>query len=109
MNRLARRALLALAALAPLTAPVAAQQYPSRTITIIVPFAAGGPTDTVARLVAKSMGRDLGQTVVVENAGGAGGTIGAQRVAQARPDGYTLLLHHMGMATTPQPLPPPGL
>ncbi|MBL6456773.1 tripartite tricarboxylate transporter substrate binding protein BugD [Belnapia sp. T6] len=81
--------------------PAAAQQFPSRTITVIVPFAAGGPTDTVARLVAESMGRDLGQTVVVENAGGAGGTIGSQRVAQARPDGHTLLLHHIGMATAP--------
>ncbi|MDN3568075.1 tripartite tricarboxylate transporter substrate-binding protein [Paeniroseomonas aquatica] len=101
MNRFARRALLALAALAPLATPAAAQQFPGRTITVIVPFAAGGPTDTVARLVAESMGRDLGQTIVVENAGGAGGTIGSQRVASARPDGYTLLLHHIGMATTP--------
>lgn len=103
MSRLARRALLALAALVPLglAHPAAAETFPSRTITVIVPFAAGGPTDTVTRLVAESMSRDLGQTVVVENAGGAGGTIGAQRVAQARPDGYTLLLHHIGMATTP--------
>jgi tripartite-type tricarboxylate transporter receptor subunit TctC len=67
----------------------------------MVPFAAGGPTDTVTRLVAEAMGRELGQTVVVENVGGGGGTIGAARVAQARPDGYTLLLHHIGMATTP--------
>ena len=102
MTRLARRALLALAcAWPPSRRRPGAQHFPSRTITIIVPFAAGGPTDTVTRLVAEAMGRDLGQTVVVENAGGAGGTIGAQRVAQARPDGYTLLLHHIGMATTP--------
>jgi tripartite-type tricarboxylate transporter receptor subunit TctC len=105
MSRLARRVVLALAALSAPWAlaggPAAAQQFPSRTLTIIVPFAAGGPTDTVTRLVAEAMGRDLGQTVVVENAGGAGGTIGAQRVANARPDGYTLLLHHIGMATTP--------
>jgi tripartite-type tricarboxylate transporter receptor subunit TctC len=101
MPRFARRALLALAGLGLAAAPAAAQPFPSRTITVIVPFAAGGPTDTVARLVAEAMGRDLGQTVVVENAGGAGGTIGAQRVAQARPDGHTLLLHHIGMATTP--------
>ena len=104
MTRFARRAALgALAATASLGLPriAGAQQFPGRTITIIVPFAAGGPTDTVTRLVAEAMGRDLGQTVVVENAGGAGGTIGAQRVAQARPDGYTLLLHHIGMATTP--------
>lgn len=105
MPRLARRALLALASLAaPLLAlpgPAAAQPFPGRPLTIIVPFAAGGPTDTVTRLVAEAMGRDLGQTIVVENAGGAGGTIGAQRVAGAKPDGYTLLLHHIGMATAP--------
>jgi len=77
------------------------QSFPGRPVTIIVPFAAGGPTDTVSRLVAEAMGRDLGQTVLVENAGGAGGTIGAQKVASARPDGHTLLLHHIGMATTP--------
>ncbi|MFC4168551.1 tripartite tricarboxylate transporter substrate-binding protein [Teichococcus aestuarii] len=84
-------------------APAAQAQanYPSRTISIIVPFAAGGPTDTVTRLVAEVMARDLGQSVVVENVGGAGGTLGAGRVAQARPDGYTLLLHHIGMGTTP--------
>src|SRR5919112_320200 len=64
-------------------------------------LAAVGPTDTVTRLVAEAMGRELGQTIVVENAGGAGGTIGAQRVANAKPDGYTLLLHHIGMATAP--------
>jgi tripartite-type tricarboxylate transporter receptor subunit TctC len=104
-----RRSLLAaiaapvLSALA-LLAPGGAQAqgaYPNRPITVVVPFAAGGPTDTVARLVAESMGRDLGQAVVVENVGGAGGTLGAARVAQARPDGYYLLLHHIGMGTTP--------
>ncbi|WP_235961191.1 tripartite tricarboxylate transporter substrate-binding protein [Falsiroseomonas selenitidurans] len=68
---------------------------------MIVPFAAGGPTDTVARLIAQAMSTALGQTVVVENVGGAGGTLGAQRCAQARPDGYTILLHHIGMATIP--------
>jgi tripartite-type tricarboxylate transporter receptor subunit TctC len=68
---------------------------------MVIPFAAGGPTDTVGRLIAQVMGAELGQTVVVENVGGAGGTLGAQRVAQARPDGYTILLHHIGMATTP--------
>jgi tripartite-type tricarboxylate transporter receptor subunit TctC len=77
-----------------------AQGYPERTITMIVPFAAGGPTDTVTRLVAESMSKDLGQQIVVENVGGAGGTLGAGRVAQADPDGYTLLLHHIGMATS---------
>jgi tripartite-type tricarboxylate transporter receptor subunit TctC len=79
---------------------VVAQTYPDHTITIIVPFAAGGPTDTVTRLVAEAMSKDLGQQIVVENVGGAGGTLGAGRVAQADPDGYTLLLHHIGMATS---------
>jgi tripartite-type tricarboxylate transporter receptor subunit TctC len=101
MTRITRRATLALASLGLASGPAFAQQFPSRTITIIVPFAAGGPTDTVTRLVAEAMGREIGQTVVVENVGGAGGTLGAARVAQARPDGYTLLLHHIGMATAP--------
>jgi tripartite-type tricarboxylate transporter receptor subunit TctC len=100
-----RRTLLtaSLAALIPaaLAAPALAQAYPTRTVTIVVPFAAGGPTDAVARLLAEAMGKDLGQTIVVENVGGAGGTIGADRVAKARPDGYTILLHHIGMATIP--------
>jgi tripartite-type tricarboxylate transporter receptor subunit TctC len=77
-----------------------AQDYPSRTITIIVPFSAGGPTDTVTRLIAESMSRTLGQQILVENVGGAGGTLGARRLTQAEPDGYTLLVHHIGMATT---------
>ena len=77
-----------------------AQTYPDRTITMVVPFAAGGPTDTVARLIGEAMSKDLGQQVIVENVAGAGGTLGAARVAKAEPDGYTLLLHHIGMATT---------
>lgn len=77
-----------------------AQTYPDRTITMVVPFSAGGPTDTVTRLVAEAMSKDLGQQIVVENVGGAGGTLGAGRVAKADPDGYTLLLHHIGMATS---------
>jgi tripartite-type tricarboxylate transporter receptor subunit TctC len=77
-----------------------AQTYPDRPITMVVPFAAGGPTDTVTRLVAEAMSKDLGQQIVVENVGGAGGTLGAARVAKADPDGYTLLLHHIGMATS---------
>ena len=84
---------------APLTS-VQAQDYPNTTITVIVPFSAGGPTDTVTRLVAESMSKTLGQQVIVENAGGAGGTVGAGRAAKAEPDGYTLLLHHIGMATS---------
>lgn len=74
--------------------------YPTRPITVIVPFAAGGPTDTVARLIAEPMARSLGQQVLIENVGGAGGTLGAARVARADPDGYTLLLHHIGQATS---------
>lgn len=101
-----RRLTLAAAALAfiagqAIVGPAAAQtDYPTRPITIIVPFAAGGPTDTVARLVAEPMTRTLGQQVLVENVGGAGGTLGARRVAKADPDGYTLLLHHIGQATS---------
>jgi tripartite-type tricarboxylate transporter receptor subunit TctC len=75
------------------------QAYPERQITMVVPFAAGGPTDTVARLVAERMSGDLGQQIVVENVGGAGGTLGAAQVAEAEPDGHTVLLHHIGMAT----------
>jgi tripartite-type tricarboxylate transporter receptor subunit TctC len=78
-----------------------AQSYPTKTITMIVPFAAGGPTDTVARLVAQSMGTKLKQQIIIENVGGAGGTIGAARVAKAAPDGYTLFLHHIGHSTAP--------
>ncbi|MBS7546025.1 tripartite tricarboxylate transporter substrate binding protein BugD [Ancylobacter oerskovii] len=77
-----------------------AQDYPTRAISMIVPFAAGGPTDTVARLIAESMSRTLGQQIVVENVGGAGGTRGAGQVAKATPDGYTVLLHHIGQATS---------
>lgn len=76
-----------------------AQDYPSRTITLIVPFPAGGPTDTVARVTANAMSRALGQSIVVENVAGAGGTLGAGRAARAEPDGYTLLIHHVGLAT----------
>jgi len=78
-----------------------AQTYPDKTITLVVPFAAGGPTDVVARMMAIPMGKSLGQTVVVENVNGAGGTIGATKVARAAPNGYTIFLHHMGMSTAP--------
>jgi tripartite-type tricarboxylate transporter receptor subunit TctC len=73
-----------------------AQTYPSRPITVIVPFPAGGPSDVVARIVTEAMGRSLGQTLVIENVGGAGGTLGSGRVAAAHPDGYTLLAGSMG-------------
>jgi len=82
-------------------AVVQAADYPSKPITMIVPFSAGGPTDTVARLLGQAMGADLKQTIVVENVGGAGGTVGAGRVARADPDGYTILLHHIGQSTAP--------
>lgn len=75
--------------------------YPDKAISLIVPFAAGGPTDVMARMIAIPMGKSLGQTVLVENAVGAGGTIGASKVARAAPNGYTIFLHHMGMATAP--------
>ena len=77
-----------------------AQGYPSKIVTIVVPFSAGGPTDTVTRLVGQAMSKALGGTVIVENVAGAGGTIGPSRAAKATPDGHTLLLHHIGMATT---------
>lgn len=96
---LSRRTVLA-AAPALLATPALAETFPSRSITITVPFAAGGPTDVVSRLVAEGMSRDLGQPVVVENVTGAGGTIAAGRVAQARADGLTLLMHHIGHAST---------
>jgi tripartite-type tricarboxylate transporter receptor subunit TctC len=75
--------------------------YPTQPITIVVPFAAGGPTDTVTRLIAEPMGRELGQQIVISNVAGAGGTLAAGQVAKANPDGYTLLMHHIGMSTAP--------
>ena len=93
-----------LAPLAVLAAAVSAHaaDFPAKVITIVVPFAAGGPTDRVARDLAEAMRKPLGGvSVVVDNAAGAGGSIGANKVAKASPDGYTLLLHHIGMATMP--------
>jgi len=84
-----------------LAAPALAD-YPDKPITIVVPFAAGGPTDKVARDLAEAMRKPLGgQSVIVENVGGAGGTLGASKVAHAAPDGYTLMLHHIGISTAP--------
>ncbi len=78
-----------------------AAEYPSKVITVIVPFAAGGPSDTIARLLAQTMSSSLKTQVIVENVAGAGGTIGAARVATSSPDGYTLFVHHIGHATAP--------
>jgi tripartite-type tricarboxylate transporter receptor subunit TctC len=78
-----------------------AQQYPTKPITMLVPFAAGGPTDTVARSLGAAMTKTLGQSIVVENVAGAGGTVGAGRAKNAQADGYTVLLHHIGMSTAP--------
>lgn len=78
-----------------------AQAWPTKPITFVVPFAAGGPTDKVARDLAEAIRKPLGQTVLVENVGGAGGTLGATKVVQAASDGYTFLLHHIGMSTSP--------
>lgn len=92
----------ALALLALAATGSAFAEYPEKPITIIVPFAAGGPTDKVARDLAEALRKPLNnQSIVIENVGGAGGTLGAGKVAKAAPDGYTLLLHHIGMATAP--------
>lgn len=82
-----------------LTGPANAQKYPDKPISLVVPFAAGGPTDTIARLLVTNMSKTLGQTVVVENVAGAGGTVASAKVAKSKPDGYTIYIHHMGMAT----------
>ena len=84
-----------------LGAPAHSQAFPDKPISLIVPFAAGGPTDVVARMIAIPLGKSLGQTVLVENAVGAGGTIASAKVARAAPNGYTIFLHHMGMSTAP--------
>jgi tripartite-type tricarboxylate transporter receptor subunit TctC len=92
MRTIAARALACLAALASLTAPAAAQNFPDRPVTLIIPFSAGGSTDLVGRLVAQRMGEELGQQVVVDNRGGAGGNLGSAAVAKAEPGGYTILM-----------------
>jgi tripartite-type tricarboxylate transporter receptor subunit TctC len=93
---------LMVAAAAALTATGAlAQDFPSKPVTFVVPFAAGGPTDKVARDLAEAMRKPLNGQIIVENVAGAGGTLGATKVAKASPDGYTLLVYHIGMATSP--------
>jgi tripartite-type tricarboxylate transporter receptor subunit TctC len=103
MMTLSRRGLaaatFALSALA--VAPALAQGFPNRPITLIVPFAAGGPSDVIGRLIGEHMGRTLGQTVTVENVAGAGGTAGAARLASAPADGHTLLIHHLALKAAP--------
>ena len=86
-------------AAAAITGTAQAQGFPNHPITLVVPFAAGGPTDVVARTLGASMSKTLGQTVIIENKLGAGGTIAANYVAKATPDGYTIFIHHNGMAT----------
>jgi tripartite-type tricarboxylate transporter receptor subunit TctC len=98
---LTRRLALGAAFAAALTTQVLAQAFPSRPITLIVPFAAGGPSDVIARLVGEYMGRTLGQQVVVENVAGAGGTSGARRLlAGGTNDGHTILIHHLALAAS---------
>ena len=106
MRRLLAAALLtaALALTMAAMTPAGAQTYPSRTVTIIVPYSAGGPTDTLARILAEAMRRSLGQPVIIENVAGAGSTIGVGRVAHAAPDGYTIVIgtwtSHVGAPAT---------
>lgn len=88
--------LVAFAAFSAMPLVAHAQSYPTRSITVVVPFPAGGPSDVIARIVTERMGRTLGQQMVIENVGGAGGTLGSARVAAAQPDGYTLLAGSMG-------------
>jgi len=103
------RTLSAILATATLFAAGSAQaEYPERPINMVVPFAAGGPTDSVARSLAEAMRPSLGQTVVVENKGGAGGTIGTSQVARSAPDGYSVLLMHVGFSTAPSLYKNPG-
>ena len=99
MLKLTTRAAAVLLALAAATAT--AQQFPTKNVTMLVPYAAGGPTDTVARVMAQAMTKPLGQTVIVENKPSGGGILAPETVKNSKPDGYTILIHHIGMATTP--------
>ena len=96
--RLSKRLAIAAAFAA---AAMASHAFPDRPITVVVPYAAGGSTDVLARMLVDAMGKDLGQAVVVENLGGAGGTLGTAKVARAPKDGYTVLMHNMAIATAP--------
>jgi tripartite-type tricarboxylate transporter receptor subunit TctC len=92
---------LAVIAVSLAAAGPALAQYPTHNVTMLVPYAAGGPTDTVARVTAQAMGKPLGQAVIVENRPSNGGILAPEVVKNAKPDGYTILIHHIGMATTP--------
>jgi tripartite-type tricarboxylate transporter receptor subunit TctC len=103
---LATGSLAALAGFGAIANPAQAQDYPTRTITMIVPFAAGGPTDVIARIVTGHMAQTLGQTIIIENVVGAGGTTATARAARATNDGYTLITGHMGTHAASVPLYP---
>lgn len=100
MSMTKRAALAALLSVG-LAGPALAQSFPTKPITVIVSFAAGGPSDVIARLLGEQMSKSLGQPVVVENVAGAGGTAGAKRAAAAEPDGHTILIHHLALAAAP--------
>lgn len=92
---------LAMATVLLVAASAAQAEFPEKPVTLVVPFAAGGPSDKIARDLSEALRKRLNQTVIVENVGGAGGTLGTAKVANASPDGYTLLVHHIGFATAP--------
>lgn len=100
MSMTRRAALAGLMALG-LSTPALAQAYPTKPITLIVSYAAGGPSDVIARLLGEQMSKTLGQPILIENVAGAGGTAGAKRLASAEPDGHTLLIHHLALAAAP--------
>ncbi|MGY3443990.1 MULTISPECIES: tripartite tricarboxylate transporter substrate-binding protein [unclassified Bradyrhizobium] len=106
IRSLAGACLSAFAALGAFAVPASAQNYPTRTITMIVPFAAGGPTDVISRIVTAHMAQTLGQSIVIENVVGAGGTTATTRAARAGNDGYTLVTGHMGTHAASVPLYP---
>ena len=106
IRTLAGACVMAMASLCSFVAPVEAQTYPTRSITMIVPFAAGGPTDVVARIVTGHMAQTLGQSIIIENVVGAGGTTATARAARAANDGYTLITGHMGTHAASVPLYP---